>query len=104
MGSLLLALLQIADILVQLVIFVIIASVILSWLFAFGVVNPYNPTVRQIQMVISGITDPVLRPARRFIPTLGGLDLSALVTLLVLQILVREWLFHQVLAPAFARL
>lgn len=104
MGELLLALLDIATVLVGLFIFAIIASVILSWLYVFNVVNPHNPTVRQIHYFISSLTEPVLRPVRNMLPPMGGVDLSALVVLLVLQFLVIGWLFDGMLRPIFASL
>ena len=72
---------------------VIIASAIFSWLYAFNVVNPRNPVVGTIGNMLYRLTEPVLRPIRRFMPSTGGLDLSFLVLwfgiLLLEQIIVR---------------
>ena len=68
--------------LITLYTYVIIAGVILSWLMAFGVVNPYNPTVRTIDRALSALTEPLLRPIRNALPNLGGIDLSPIVLLL----------------------
>jgi YggT family protein len=68
--------------LVQLYVYVIIASVILSWLMAFGVVNPYNPTVRAIWQGLNAVTEPLLRPIRNMMPNLGAIDISPIVLLL----------------------
>ena len=46
-------------------------GVILSWLMAFGVVNPYNPTVRAIWQALNAVTEPLLRPIRNALPNLG---------------------------------
>ncbi len=62
---------------------VIIASAIFSWLFAFNVVNPRNQVVSQIGNALYQMTEPVLRPIRRFMPNLGGLDLSPTTEVLV---------------------
>lgn len=62
--------------LINLFIFVMIISIIASWLIAFGVVNPYNQFVSTILRVCNGVTEPVLRPIRNFLPNLGGLDIS----------------------------
>ena len=70
--------------LVQLYVYVIIANVILSWLMAFGVVNPYNPTVRAIWQGLNAVTEPLLRPIRNLLPNLGGLDISPMVLILAL--------------------
>ena len=69
--------------LVQLYVYIIIASVILSWLMAFGVVNPYNPTVRAIWQGLNAVTEPLLRPIRNILPNMGSLDLSPVVLLLL---------------------
>ncbi len=57
--------------------YVIIASAIFSWLFAFGVVNPRNPVVSAIGNFLYQATEPVLRPIRRVVPTLGAIDIEA---------------------------
>jgi YggT family protein len=68
--------------LISLYVYVIIFSVILSWLVAFGVVNPYNPFVRSLGQAFAAVTEPVLRPIRNALPDLGGVDLSPLVLIL----------------------
>ena len=66
---------------------IILAMVILSWLVAFNVVNRSNPYVRQIGMALERLTEPLLRPIRRFLPDLGGIDISPIVLLIGLQFL-----------------
>jgi YggT family protein len=66
---------------------VLIASVILSWLVALNVVNTYNRVVNVIGDVLWRLTEPVLRPIRQFVPSVGGLDLSPLVALLLVWFL-----------------
>jgi len=73
--------------LIDLYIYVIIAMVIMSWLFAFNVINFNNQFVRQVHHIITQLTEPVLAPIRRFLPDLGGIDLSPLVLLLGLMFL-----------------
>ena len=68
--------------LVQLYEWIVIASVILSWLLAFNVINYANPFVRSLWQAISAVTDPLLKPIRRLLPNLGGLDFSPIVLLL----------------------
>ena len=70
---------------IQLVVYLVgavIAGVILSWLMAFGVVNPYNPTVRAIWQGLNAVTEPLLRPIRNMMPNLGAIDISPIVLLL----------------------
>ena len=64
---------------------VILATVILSWLVAFNVVNRSNPYVRQIGYALERLTEPLLKPIRRFLPDLGGIDISPIILLLGLQ-------------------
>lgn len=68
--------------LITLYVYVVIASVILSWLMAFGVVNPYNPTVRAIWNALNALTEPLLRPIRNVMPNLGAIDISPIILLL----------------------
>ena len=64
--------------------YVIIASVILSWLMAFGVVNAYNPMVRSIWQGLSAVTEPLLKPIRSVLPNMGGIDISPIILLIAL--------------------
>jgi len=68
---------------------IIIASAIFSWLFAFGVVNPRNQVVSTIGDALYRLTEPALRPIRRFVPNLGGLDISPIVLLLLIFLVQR---------------
>jgi YggT family protein len=74
---------------------IIIASAIVSWLVAFGVVNVRNQFVRVLVDFLYRITEPVLRPIRRFLPNLGGIDISPVIALLViffLDHLIKEYM------------
>ena len=77
-------------ILLDLVWWLIIISVVASWLVAFGVINTRNMTVYRILDILNRATDPILRPIRRLIPPMGGLDLSPMVVLLIIYVLQRE--------------
>lgn len=70
---------QTAGLLLNYIFFAVLARVILSWVAP----DPYNPIVR----VIAQITEPVMAPARRLLPPMGGLDLSPIVVLLGVQFL-----------------
>jgi YggT family protein len=62
----------------------IIISAVLSWLVAFDIINLRNQAVYQIATFLERVTDPILRPFRRIIPPLGGVDISPIVVLLIL--------------------
>jgi YggT family protein len=82
-------LLWLFDTLVWLYTVVIIAAVVVSWLTAFGVLNTYNPMARSLIRTLDALTEPVFRQVRRIIPAFGGLDLSPLIVLILLQVLQR---------------
>ncbi|MDX8453529.1 YggT family protein [Mesorhizobium sp. VK9D] len=63
---------------------IIIASAIFSWLYAFNVVNSRNQFVGTVGNMLYRLTDPALRPIRRFMPDLGGIDISPIILLLVI--------------------
>jgi YggT family protein len=84
MGS---AILFLVNSLIELAVFVVIASAVLSWLIAFDVLNVRNPTVYRIATALEQLTDPMLAPIRRFIPNLGGIDISPVILILLLQAL-----------------
>ena len=75
---------RILFIVIDLYIWVVIISAILSWLVAFNVVNSYNKLIATVGEVLYRLTEPVLRPIRRILPTLGGVDLSPIVLILIL--------------------
>lgn len=89
-------LLFIDQVLIQLLIYIIVASAIMSWLIAFNVINPYNQFVRTLWNAFNAITEPMLRPIRRRMPDLGGIDISPMVLILGL-ILIRYIINYEVL-------
>jgi YggT family protein len=95
-------LLQFIDGIVLLYWWVVIAAVVMSWLIAFNVINPYNQFVRVIWQAVNALTEPLLRPIRRFMPDLGGLDLSPIVLLLAVEF-IRRVVIWGWLIPYFAR-
>lgn len=66
---------------------VVIAAVIVSWLAAFNVINERNNFVRTALRILYSLTEPVFRPVRRILPSVGGLDLSPIVVLVAIWFL-----------------
>ena len=64
---------------------IILATVIMSWLVAFGVINGSNPYVRQVAYALRRLTEPLLAPIRNMLPNLGAIDISPIVLLIILQ-------------------
>lgn len=85
----LLALFDIADLLLRVLSWLIIAQAILSWLVAFNVVNPRGGFVASAHMALDRLTEPLYRPVRRLMPDFGGIDFSPLVVLLGIMVLRR---------------
>jgi YggT family protein len=71
--------------LIELVILVVIVNAVISWLVAFDVINLRNPTMYRVVRTLDAITEPLLRPVRRILPNLGGIDISPIILLLLLQ-------------------
>ena len=69
---------------IDLYIWVVIASAILSWLVAFNVVNMNNRGVLTIADTLYRLTEPALRPIRNILPNLGGIDISPVILFLII--------------------
>jgi YggT family protein len=76
---------------------IVVIAVVVSWLVAFGILNTYNEFARTVVRALAALTEPVFRPIRRMLPSLGGLDLSPLIVLIVI------WFLEYVLLWAEAR-
>jgi YggT family protein len=79
-----LALFQTIDLALNLYTWVLIASAIFSWLYAFNVINSRNQFVDAIGRFLYNVTEPVLAPIRRIMPNLGGIDISPIIVLLII--------------------
>ena len=80
------ALFNIANLLLNVLVWIIIIQVILSWLFAFNVLNTNSPGIRAFVRALDRITDPLYRPIRKVLPDFGGIDFSPLVLILLIKI------------------
>ena len=77
-------LLQFIDVVLGVVIFIMIAQIIVSWLLAFNILNMSNQFVAMVANALYQITDPLLRPIRRLLPNFSGLDISPIVLFLAI--------------------
>jgi YggT family protein len=66
---------------------VLLLGMIMSWLIVFNILNTRAPAVYHVHTTLQRIIDPMLRPIQRFIPSVGGLDLSPIVLLLLVQVI-----------------
>lgn len=81
------ALVQIATLLLDILWWVIIAQVIISWLIAFNTLNTSSNGVRAFVNAIDRLTAPIYRPIKRMLPDFGGIDFSPLVVLILIAVL-----------------
>jgi YggT family protein len=82
-----LSLFQILLLILDIVWFIIIVQIIMSWLISFNVLNLYQPIVGQIWHGLNRLLEPLYAPARRILPRTGGLDLAPLVVLIAIYAL-----------------
>ncbi len=78
---------------------VVIIMIIMSWLFQFNIINGSNQVVSMIWRLVDGLTEPLLRPIRKFVPNFGGLDISPIVLFVIIFFL--ETLLHNFARGAF---
>ncbi len=76
---------QILYVVLDLYVWVLIISAVLSWLIAFNVINTHNRFIYTVSDMLYRLTEPVLRPIRNVLPNLGGLDLSPIVLILAIM-------------------
>ena len=87
--------------LLDLLVLAIIVSAIMSWLVAFDVINLRNRFVYSLYGFLDAVTRPLLRPVQKVIPPLGGVDISPIIVLLVIQG-ARIYLLPLIFAPLIA--
>ena len=75
-------LLRVALIVIDLFVWAVIISIVLSWLVHFGILNTGNQFVSMVGDFLWRLTQPALRPIRRYLPNLGGIDLSPMILIL----------------------
>lgn len=76
--------------------FIVIAAVIMSWLFHFNIINYSNQLVRIIADMVFKLTEPLLSRIRNFMPSLGGIDISPIILLLLVFFL--QNVIYQIMA------
>ena len=96
MTTVLSALIQVILYAISIYLFVLLVWVVMSWLLAFNVLNHRSPVVAMLSDFLYRVTEPALRPIRRFIPHLGGIDISPVVLILILY-------FFQLVLGGFLR-
>ena len=86
------------SLLLTLYIYILVAAAVMSWVIAFNVVNPRNQFVAMVGEFLYRITEPVLRPIRRLLPNMGGIDISPLIVIVII------WFIQLVVLPVLLRM
>jgi YggT family protein len=81
------ALFDILSLLLNVLWWIIIVQVVLSWLFAFNVLNTSSDGLRRFVEALDRLTEPLYRPIRKMLPDFGGIDFSPLIVLLLIGVL-----------------
>jgi len=85
------AILQTLSFILNIVWWIFLIMIIMSWLINFNVINTRNQFVESVWRIVNQITDPILRPIRRFVPPVGGLDLSPIIVFVIIFFL-QNWI------------
>lgn len=74
--------------------YVLFGWLLLSWLISFGIVNRHQPLVQRLNFILFRLTDPLLRPIRKHMPDLDGIDISPIVLILLLNFIDRSLMYY----------
>lgn len=99
MDVILIPLLNIIATLINLYIWILIISAVMSWLIAFNVINTHNRFVYQVMDFLHRVTEPLLRPIRRILPDLGGIDISPIILIILIKFIQIE--IHEIYVKVF---
>ena len=80
------ALFNVLELLLSVLWWIIIIQVVLSWLFAFNVLNTGSDGLRRFVEALDRVTEPLYRPIRKILPDFGGIDFSPLILLLAIGV------------------
>lgn len=68
-------------------IYVVVASIVVSWLIAFDVINVKNEQAANLVKLLDKLTDPVFKPLRKYVPPIGGIDITPIIVIFGIVIL-----------------
>lgn len=72
---------------VNIYILIIVVQVIVSWLIAFDVIDARNEQAQNLIALLKKLTDPVYKPLQKYVPPIGGIDITPLIVIIGLQLL-----------------
>ena len=71
------------DLAYNIFIIIVILQVAMSWLIAFDVVNAGNQQAENLIALLARVTDPLYKPLRKYVPPIGGIDITPLIVILI---------------------
>lgn len=77
---------QLVDLVVNIYIFIIVISVVVHWLIAFNVMDARNPQAQNLIDLLKRATDPVMKPIQKYIPPIGGIDVTPIIVIILLEL------------------
>lgn len=83
------------NLLLGLYVWIIVIQVVISWLIAFEVINTRNPSAANLVRLLERATEPVFKPLRKYVPPIGGIDLTPLI------VIVGIWVLQHIVARIF---
>ncbi len=84
---------------IHIYLWIIVINVAVSWLIAFRVLDTGNPQARNLVSLLKKVTDPVMKPVQKYIPPIGGIDISPIIVIIGLQLL-SSLVWHLFMSPA----
>jgi YggT family protein len=91
---------QLLYFLIDIYIFVIIISVVVSWLVTFNVLSPDHQATRNLLRLLGKATEPVMRPVQKYVPSIGGIDISPIIVIFGLMFL-QHMVLRFLVAPLY---
>lgn len=89
---------QLLIFLLDVYLWIIVISVLASWLIAFDVINPKSEQAQNLLKLLDKCTDPIFKPLRKYVPSIGGIDISPIIVIFVIFLL-QKLIFKVFLAP-----
>ncbi len=88
------ALLDVILVILQIYWWIVLATIIMSWLISFNVINTRNQFVAAVWRILNQLTEPVLRPIRNMLPRFSGLDISPIILFLIIFLIERVIIYY----------
>lgn len=75
------------SLIIDIYVWIIVLQIIIHWLVAFDVLKVKSPQAQNLMDLMQRMTDPVYKPLRKYIPPLGGIDITPIIVIIGLSVL-----------------